>query len=46
MPKMFNTWLAEGGDKWNDMMVSFMHLLVSLILMIQFKLIDPFSSHH
>ena len=23
IPKMLNTWLAEGGDKWNQMMVSF-----------------------
>lgn len=45
MPRIFNTWLAEGGDKWNDMMVSFMLLLVSLILT-QLKLIDPFPSHH
>jgi hypothetical protein len=22
MPKIFNTWLAESGDKWNQMMVS------------------------
>ena len=30
MPKVINTWLAEGGDKWNEMMVSYIFLLVSL----------------
>ena len=25
MPKIINAWLAEGGDKWNQMMVSLHH---------------------
>ena len=28
MPKMFDTWLAEGGDKWNQMMVSFIFVMI------------------
>ena len=39
MPKVFNTWLAEGGDKWNQMMVSFIFLLVTTL--IQLILIGP-----
>jgi hypothetical protein len=37
MPKIINTWLSEGGDKWNQVMVSSIFLLESLILM-QLKL--------
>jgi hypothetical protein len=27
-PKIINTWVAEGGDKWNQIMVSFIFLLI------------------
>jgi hypothetical protein len=42
LPKITNAWLAEGGDRWNQMMVSFIFLLI--VILIPLKLMVLFAS--